>query len=106
MTYLAFKELDRAEYYLRNSNLVKANKRYLGGGRLARVMRMLQISSCLSTRNFSIRKGQLDAGDVSEFPEELARQIVWTGRVILVFVILMLISSGCYNHLENKGWVI
>ncbi|TRX72741.1 hypothetical protein [Pseudomonas mangiferae] len=101
MTFLAFKELDRAEQFLKQSDWIVMNKRSLGNGPIARVMRMLQIAGCLSVKNYSIRKGQLDASDVSGFPEKLERKIVWTGRVLLFSFIAMMMASYFFNHIKG-----
>ena len=101
MAFLAFKELDRAEQFLKKSNWIVMNKRNLGNGHIARVMRMLQIAGCLSIKNYSIRKGQLDANDVSGFPKKLERKIVWTGRVLLFSFIAMMMASYFFNYIKG-----
>jgi len=102
MTFLAFKELDRAEQFLKKSNWIVMNKRSLGNGHVARVMRMLQIAGCLSVKSYSIRKGQLDANDVSEFPGRLERKIVWTGRILLFSFVIMMMASYVFNYIKGR----
>ena len=93
MTFLAFKELDRAEQFLKNSNWIVMNKRNLGNGHIARVMRMLQIAGCLSVKNYSIRKGQLDASDVLGFPKSWKERLCGRGGFYFFIFIAMMMAS-------------
>ncbi|WP_263147947.1 hypothetical protein [Pseudomonas sp. RIT-PI-AD] len=94
MTFIAHKYLDEFEAHLKRSSLVINNRKYMGDSLVGRMYRLLQISSCLSMPGFSIRKGQLDPNDALEFPEHLARKIVWPSRFILLFVLIIMLVGG------------
>lgn len=104
IAYVASRDLESIEAYLGRSSLVINNRRMLGNGLAARMFRLMQISSCLGMREFSIRKGHLDAKDASEFPSRLARKIVWLGRLLfIIFTVLVLVGGyGKYfNGYQN-----
>jgi len=94
MGYIANKYLDEFESHLTRSKLIVSNRMLMGNSFLGRMYRLLQISSCLSIRNFSIKKGQLDPDDSTEFPQHLARKIVWPSRLILFFGLIVLFGGG------------
>lgn len=94
MAYVAINYLDDFEAHLKRSKLVISNRLLMGDSMTGKTYRLLQISSCLSLRSFFIRKGQLDPDDSSEFPQYLARKVVWPNRLILIFGFIVLLGGG------------
>lgn len=100
MSYIAIKDLEKFEVHLSRSRLIISNRVLMGDGFIGRVYRLLQISSCLILKDFSISKGHLDPEDAKEFPVALARKVIWPGRFIIVaFCIVVLV--GAYGKYFN-----
>ena len=94
MGYIATKYLDEFESHLTRSKLIVNNRMLMGNSFLGRMYRLLQISSCLSIRNFSIKKASLIQMTLLNFPQHLARKIVWPSRLILFFGLIVLLGGG------------
>lgn len=104
IAHVAARDLDSIESCLKKSNLVINNRKLFGDSLVARMVRLMQISSCLGMRKFSVRKGLLDKSDVLNFPPNMARRIIWLGRLLfVVFAVMVLVGAyGKYfNGYEN-----
>jgi len=90
--YLACTRMDEILGYVKNCKIVNNQRYYLYMGAWGRFLMIGMISGALACSGYQIRKGLMDACDVSNFPEPLKRRLIALFRIQFVFLVCLMVE--------------
>ncbi|SDQ78346.1 hypothetical protein SAMN05216487_3865 [Pseudomonas sp. UC 17F4] len=95
------RDFERSLSALQSSTWLEQQIRVWGTSSLvSRWVLVGMISGLLASPHKHIRRGQLDAAQVQNFPWQLKRRVLVSGRLIFIGFVLMIISLGLYKICE------
>lgn len=90
--YLSCTRMDEILGYVKNCKVVNNQRYYLYMGAWGRFLMIGMISGALAYSSYQIRKGLMDASDVSNFPEPLKRRLITLFRIQFVILVCLLVE--------------